>query len=377
MKRLNTWIWQQPNWPSFTWDSEQILPFLSKARLQQGKLLARVSDIGFELMREASADILIEEAVMTAEIEGEKLNRDSVRSSVARHLGLSTFGLPQPSRVIEGLVKVLIDATSQHDIPLTANRLKGWQAALFPTGYSGLLRIQVGEWRSNDEPMQVISGMLGKEKVHFEAVPGPKVQKEMDKFLKWWSLEAETIEGLLRAGIAHFYFVTIHPFEDGNGRLARAITDMALAQDEKLSMRFYSLSSQIVKERDEYYTILEKCQRHTPDITEWLIWFLGCYTKAVDNATTLIANVLAKAHFWQHFSQISVNDKQRKVVNLLLNAGQGNFEGGLTTRKYSSIAKVSRATAFREISDLLQKGIIIQNPSKGRNVNYDLNWNSP
>lgn len=373
MKRLEKWIWQKPDWPSFIWSAERILPFLSSARLQQGKLLSKVTDIGFELMREARADILTEEAVRTAEIEGEKLNRDSVRSSVARHLGLSTFGLPQPSRFIDGLVSVLIDATNQHDSPLTADRLKSWQAALFPTGYSGLLRIQTGEWRSSEEPMQVISGALGREKVHFEAPPGPLIATEMEKFLNWWN-HPNSDDGLLRAGIAHFYFVTIHPFEDGNGRLARAITDMALAQDEKLPMRFYSLSSQIVKEKEEYYDILEKCQKGNSDITDWLVWFLACYTRAVDSAATLIFHILLKSSFWKHFSQVSLNEKQRKVINLLLDTGKDRFEGGLTTRKYVSIAKVSRATAFRDISDLLEKGILLQNPSKGRSVSYDLNW---
>ncbi len=368
------WIWQQPNWPDFIWKTEVLLPFLSKARLEQGKLLGRTKELGFELSQEAGADILIEEVIKTSEIEGAYLNRDLVRSSVAKHLGLPSFGLPQASRSIDGLVDILIDATKKYDQPLTAERLGSWQAALFPTGYSGLLRIQVGEWRSGEDPMQVVSGAIGKENLHFEAVPSSCVENEMDQFLTWWKTSLDTIDGLLRAGLAHFYFVTIHPFEDGNGRIARALTDMALAQDEKISTRFYSLSSQIMKEKQEYYDILEQCQRGDMNITAWLVWFLTSYTRSLEGSSNLIAKVLAKASFWKYFSQTALSDRQRKVVNVLLNAGKDEFEGGLTTRKYSSIAKVSRATAFREITNLIEKKVILQNPSKGRSTSYDLNW---
>ena len=368
------WIWQQPNWPDFIWKTETLLPFLSKARLEQGKLLGRTKELGFELSQEASADILIEEVIKTSEIEGAYLNRDLVRSSVAKHLGLPSFGLPQASRSIDGLVDILIDATKKYDQPLTAERLRSWQAALFPTGYSGLLRIQVGEWRSGEDPMQVVSGAIGKENLHFEAVPSSCVGNEMDQFLTWWKISLDKIDGLLRAGLAHFYFVTIHPFEDGNGRIARALTDMALAQDEKISTRFYSLSSQIMKEKKEYYDILERCQRGDMNITAWLVWFLTSYTRSLEGSSNLIAKVLAKASFWKYFSQTALSDRQRKVVNVLLNAGKDEFEGGLTTRKYSSIAKVSRATAFREITNLIEKKVILQNPSKGRSTSYDLNW---
>jgi len=368
------WIWQQPEWPDFIWKTEALLPFLSKARLEQGKLLGRTKELGFELSQEAGADILIEEVIKTSEIEGAYLNRDLVRSSVAKHLGLSSFGLPQANRSIDALVDILIDATKKYDQPLTAERLRSWQAALFPTGYSGLLRIQVGEWRSGEDPMQVVSGAIGKENLHFEAVPSSCVENEMDQFLAWWKTSQDKIDGLLRAGLAHFYFVTIHPFEDGNGRIARALTDMALAQDEKISTRFYSLSSQIMKEKKEYYDILERCQRGDMDVTAWLVWFLTSYTRSLEGSSKLIAKVLAKASFWKYFSQTALSDRQRKVVNVLLNAGKDEFEGGLTTRKYSSIAKVSRATAFREITNLVEKKVILQNPSKGRSTSYDLNW---
>ncbi len=368
------WIWQQPDWPNFIWEAEALLPFLSKARLEQGKLLARAKGLGFELSQEACADILIEEVIKTSEIEGAYLNRDLVRSSVAKHLGLPSLGLPQASRSIDGLVDILIDATKKYDQPLTAERLKSWQAALFPTGYSGLLRIQVGEWRGGEDPMQVVSGAIGKEILHFEAVPSSCVGNEMDRFLTWWKISLDRIDGLLRAGLAHFYFVTVHPFEDGNGRIARALTDMALAQDEKISTRFYSLSSQIVKEKKEYYDILEQCQRGDMNVTAWLVWFLTSYTRSLESSSNLIAKVLAKASFWKYFSQTALSDRQRKVVNVLLNAGKDEFEGGLTTRKYSSIAKVSRATAFREITNLVEKKVILQNSSKGRSTSYDLNW---
>lgn len=371
---MKKWIWQKEQWPRFTWQADILLPLISKARLVQGKLLAKVNGIGFELSREASADVLTEEAMKTSEIEGEILNRDSVRSSVAKHLGLSTFGLPEPGREVDGLVDVLVDATRNYSKPLTAERLKSWQAALFPTGRSGLFRIQTGEWRTSEDPMQVISGGMRQQRVHFEAVPGLSVEKEMQQFLAWWEFSNGQEDGLVRTGIAHFYFITIHPFEDGNGRIARALTDMALAQDEKTPIRFYSLSSQIMKERKQYYDILERCQKADLDITAWLYWFLGCYTRALDGATKLVAKVLAKATFWQHFGHVSLNERQRKVVNLLLNAGIGGFEGGLTTRKYVSIAKASRATAFREIDDLVEKGLLVQNPTKGRSTSYDLNW---
>lgn len=367
-----TYIWQSTNWPKLGWQSEPLLPLISKARLAQGKLLTKVASLGFKLGREAQADILTEEAVKTSEIEGERLNRESVRSSVAKHLGLPAAGLRPANRSVDGLVEVLLDATKNYEKPLTVTRLKRWQAAFFPTGYSGLRKIQTGDWRGAEHAMQVVSGPVGREKVHYEAPPGKKVAKEMKQFISWWNTSLRNEDGLLRSGLAHFYFVTIHPFEDGNGRIARALTDMALAQDEKLSTRYYSLSSQIMEERDDYYTILELSQKEEGDVTAWLKWYLGCYARAVEKAEKLIAKVLAKADFWHWRQQTAINERQRKVVNRLLDAGKGGFEGGLTTRKYVSMTKVSRATAFREISDLLEKGILHQNPAKGRSVSYDI-----
>lgn len=368
------YIWEYKNWPKLLWEKGPLLTPLSEARKAQGILLAEVKHLGFELGGQAEADVLTEEAIKTSAIEGERLNPESVRSSVARHLGLSTAGLTPATRSVDGLVEVLLDATQNYRKPMTALRLKGWQAALFPTGYSGFSKIRVGKWRGR-EPMRVVSGPVGREKIHFEAPPGERIEKEMQQFLSWWNSSLKQEDGLLRAGMAHFYFVTIHPFEDGNGRVGRALTDMALAQDEKMGTRYYSLSSQIMEERDDYYQALEACSKGN-DITGWLAWFLGCYARAAQGNGKIISNVLAKADFWKRNARAAMNERQKKVVNRLLDSGQGDFKGGLTTRKYVSLAKVSRATAFREMSDLLEKGILSQNHSKGRSVSYELNWNS-
>ena len=367
------YIWQKDNWTDFRWQSKLLLNPIGKARLCQGKLLSKVRALGMNLGQEAQAEILVEETVKTAAIEGETLNRGSVRSSVARHLGLPAAGLPAAERHVDGLVDVLLDATAHYDKPLSAKKLKSWQAALFPTGFSGLNRIRTGKWRGTG-PMRVVSGPIGCEKVHFQAPPMERIDKDIKQFLLWWKESLNNAEGLLRAGIAHFQFITIHPFEDGNGRIARALTDMSLAQDEKLRVKFYSLSSQIMEERNEYYTILEQCQKGDGDITKWLLWFLDSFVRAVEHSEILISRVLAKAEFWQKHRQAIMNERQRKVVNRLLDAGKGGFVGGLTTRKYVSIAKVSRATAYREVSDLVSKKVLQQNQGKGRNISYDLIW---
>ncbi len=371
------YIWQCKSWPKLTWNSDPLLSLLGQSRLSQGDLLSRVKRLGFKLGEEAQADILTEEAIKTSAIEGERLNRQAVRSSVARHLGLPTAGLGPTTRSVDGLIEMLLNATQNYDEPLTAERLKGWQAALFPSGHSGLHKIRVGQWRGN-EPMRVVSGPVGREKIHFEAPPGDMVDTEMRNFFAWWKSDARKIDGILRAGLAHFYFVTIHPFEDGNGRIARALTDMALAQDEKLGTRYYSISSQIMEERDEYYEALEKCSKsYHADVTTWLVWFLGCYQRAVKRSDRIIRDVLSESDFWQQHAQTVMNERQKKVINRVLEAGQGNFTGGLTTRKYVSIAKVSRATAFREISYMLAKKILRPLPGKGRSVHYDLVWPQP
>lgn len=329
--------------------------------------------LGYDLSEEARAEILANEAVKTSAVEGTVLDLDSVRSSVARHLGLPSAGLPAPDRYTDGIVEVLLDATGNYTSSLTAKRLCGWQAALFPTGFSGLHRIKVGKWRGK-EPMRVVSGQIGREKIHFEAPPHERIEREIKQFLTWWSKSSKEANGLVRAGIAHLYFVTIHPFEDGNGRIARAITDMALAQDEKMGKRFYSISTQIMAERNKYYDVLESSQKGGLDITDWLIWFLQCTERAIINAENIVSKVMAKDSFWKKNGTVSINERQRKVINRLLDAGPGGFAGGLTTRKYVSMANTSRVTAYREITDLLEKGLIKQNEGKGRNVSYDINW---
>ncbi|MFC1890456.1 Fic family protein [Thermodesulfobacteriota bacterium] len=367
------YIWQHPDWPNFCWNNDQLMALLGDCRLRQGKLLSRAGALGAEHRLEAQAEILSIETIQTAAIEGELLDRDSVKSSVARRLGLPSAGLPPSDRSADGLVEVLLDATTGCERPLTGVRIKGWQAALFPTGYSGLHLIRVGQWRGT-EPMRVLSGPTGRETIHFEAPPGDQVTDEMGRFIDWWAGEAGKIEGLIRAGIAHFRFVTIHPFEDGNGRIARALTDMALAQDEGVPVRFYSLSAQVMAEREEYYSVLERSQRGDCDITNWLAWFLGCFHRAVERSENLIDLVLMKARFWQKHVQTNLTDRQRKVTNRLLDAGPGGFTGGLSTRKYVSMARTSRATAYREIIDLVQKGVLRRNPGGGRSASYDLAW---
>ena len=367
------YIWQKKNWPNFTWDNDIIIDALSRCNFKRGQLLGRVASLGMEHSLEAQAEVLAAEVLETSAIEGKTLDPESVRSSVARRLGLPDAGLPRQDRYTEGLVDVLLDATGGYEQPLTIERLHGWQAALFPTGYAGMYRIAVGEFRG-DSPMQVISGPIGREKIHYEAPPSSDVAHQVEQFLLWWQEEQNKIDGIIRAAIAGFWFVSIHPYEDGNGRLARAITDMALAQDEKLVVRYYSFSSQIMEEREEYYEVLEKCQKGDLDITAWLLWFLGCFERAIARSGELIGKVLQKSRFWEIHSQTNINQRQRKAINRLLDAGQGGFEGGLTTRKYAGMTKTSKATSYREITDLLAKKILIQNPGKGRSVSYDLAW---
>lgn len=365
------YIWKKSEWPHFKWKSEKLINSLSRARFIQGELLSKIRSLGLDLSEESRSEILIEEAVKTAAIEGQRLDRESVRSSVARKLGLPMAGLKATDRSADGLVDAMLDATNNYNKPLSAKRLKSWQAALFPTGFSGLTKIRVGKWRG-ERAMQVVSGPIGRERVHFEAPPAINVNSEMNNFINWWEKSSKKLDGLLRSAIAHFYFVTIHPFEDGNGRIARILTDMALAQDENLSKRYYSLSARIMLERKMYYEVLEKCQKSSLDITEWLSWFLGCYCRAINDSETTISKVLQKAAFWQKHAQVTLNKNQQKVINRLLEAGPGGFTGGLSTRKYVSIAKVSRATAYRDITDLLKKKILTRHKSKGRSVSYEL-----
>ena len=365
------YIWKQKNWPRFTWQNDKLISVLSKARFAQGKLLSKVGILGLGLSKESRFEILVEETMKTAAIEGQKLNQEAVRSSVAGRLGVPSAGIKAVDKNAEGLIDVILDATGRYKKPLTTERLKSWQAALFPSGYSGLRKIRVGRWRGK-EPMQVVSGAMGREKVHFEAPSANKINAEMKKFVHWWKIESKDMDGLIRAGVSHFYFVTVHPFEDGNGRIARAISEMALAGDEKSSQRYYSLSARIMKERKAYYNILEKSQKGTMDVTEWLKWFLSCFLRALEDSEITISRVLNISDFWHKHAGLSFNKNQRKVINRLLESAPEGFKGGLTTRKYVAMTKVSRATAYRDISDLVEKGVLKQNKGKGRSVSYGL-----
>lgn len=368
MKRLTHYIWGQLEWPAFKWDTAQILLPLSQARKEQGTLLGRIASMGLELSKESQALVLCEETIQNAAIEGQILNLEAVRSSVARRLGLPTAA-KAVDRTADGLVQVLWDATENFAIPLTADRLWGWQAALFPTGYSGLNKIHVGGWRTGS--MQIVSGYVGHEKVHFEVPEAANLGSEMNRFFDWWENGSQSVDGLLRAGLAHLYFVTLHPFEDGNGRLARVLTDMALSQDEKQGKRYYSMSARIMAERKDYYAVLEETQKNDLDVTKWLVWFLGCYRRALTHSENIIGLVLNKALFWQTHATVELRPRQRKAVSRLLDEPEG-FSAGLTTRHYVGMTKVSRATAYREITDLVKKGLLRHHSGQGRNVRYVL-----
>lgn len=363
------WIYEHQNWPDFTWDAKALAFKLADVRHGQGRLLGRMESLGFELKREASLSTLTKDVVKTSAIEGENLNSEEVRSSIARRLGIDTAGLIPASRDVEGIVEVILDATQQFARPLSRDRLFGWHAALFPTGRSGMHRITVGDWRTPDsEPMRVVSGPIGKQKVHFQAPEASRLEEEMQAFLKWFE-NGHEIDPVLKAGIAHLWFVTVHPFEDGNGRIARAIGDMALARADATQDRFYSLSSQIEAERKDYYDQLEKQQRSTLDITKWLKWFLDCLGRAVSSSETTIGNVLFKAQLWDTINQRPVNERQRLIINKML---EDDFKGHMNTSKYARLAKCSKDTALRDIQDLKERGIFIQNPGRGRSTSYRL-----
>lgn len=364
---MKQYIWQRQDWPHFTWDKAELIEVLAQARKLQGQIIAYVDLLGLE----DQAQVLLEEAFTTSAIEGEKLDRNSLRSSIANRLGLSKAGLSSSTRAADGLIELLLDATSNYQKSLTVERIHGWHAGLFPTGHSGIHKINVGEFRTSHEPMQVVSGSLDHTKIHFEAPPSKQVPQEVKSFLKWWS-HSQKEDGLIRAGIAHLWFVTIHPYDDGNGRLARAITDMALAQDEKTGYRLYSVSAQILKERDAYYEILESIQKNNLDITLWLKWFLEMLTKAFANSQGLIHKAIFVAKFWKHHQATVLNERQRKVIQKMLALEPEGFLGGITNKKYVSITKTSRESAKRDLADLEQKGILKRNPGEGRSVSYSL-----
>lgn len=363
------WIHEHQNWPNFTWDADALASKLVDVRHRQGRLLGRMEGLGFEFKLEASLSTLTNDVVKSSAIEGENLNPEEVRSSIARRLGIDIAGIIPASRNVEGIVEMMLDATQMYSKPLSKDRLFGWHAALFPTGRSGMHRITVGDWRTIDAgPMQVVSGHVGREKIHFEALDAGRLEDEMRAFFAWFDKHND-IDPVLKAGVAHLWFVTIHPFEDGNGRIARAIGDMALARADGIPDRFYSLSSQIESERKDYYDQLEKQQRCTPEITGWLEWFLDCLGRAISSAEQTLGNVLFKAQLWGRINQNPVNKRQRLIINRML---KDDFKGHMNTSKYAKLAKCSKDTALRDIQDLKARSIFIQNASGGRSTSYRL-----
>ncbi len=364
-----TYIHQQPGWPRFHWDQEALAAPLAGTRHRQGRLLGRMEGLGFALRNEAQLETLTLDVLKSSEIEGENLNPDHVRSSVARRLGLETAGMVAAERDVEGVVEMMLDATQNFGQPLTDERLFGWHAALFPTGRSGMRKIIVGAWRDDAAgPMQVVSGPVGKEKVHYEAPAAALVPKEMSAFFAWANGADEKTDPVLRAALAHLWFVTIHPFDDGNGRIARAIADCLLARSETSAQRFYSMSAQIRAERDEYYDILERTQRGTLDITPWMEWFLGCLGRAFDGTETTLSAVMRKARFWERHARVTMSDRQREMLNRLLDG----FTGRLTAQKWAKLARCSHDTALRDIRALIEHGILQQDPGGGRSTSYSL-----
>ncbi len=368
MQRMKNFIHQKDNWPNFTWKSDEIVNLLSEARNLQGRLLGKMESLGFDLRNEALLDTLTLDVLKSSEIEGEFLNPDQVRSSIARKLGMEIAGLVESDRNVDGVVEMMLDATQNCFKPLTADRLFDWHAALFPTGRSGMYKITVADWRKDTTgPMQVVSGALGKERVHFQAPDSALVENEMNLFLDWFNNSSET-DLVLKAAIAHLWFVTIHPFEDGNGRIARALTDMLLAQSDKSNQRFYSMSAQIRIERKEYYEILEKTQTGNLDISEWINWFLNCLISSLKSTDSHLVRILFKAGFWTRNSKTLINERQKKLLNKLLDG----FDGKLTSSKWAKIAKCSKDTAIRDINDLIDKGILQKESAGGRSTNYEL-----
>lgn len=364
-----TYIHQKSDWPAFTWNMAALAPTLDRVHKKQGRLLGRMESLGFELRQEANLTTLTSDVVKSSAIEGENLNPQEVRSSIARRLGLDIAGLPAASRDVDAVVEMMLDATQRFDVPLTAERLFGWHAGLFPTGRSGIHKITVGAWRTGEAgAMQVVSGPIGREKVHFEAPEASRLNHDMAAFVNWFESKSDT-DSVLRAGVAHLWFVTIHPFDDGNGRIARAIADMALARSDGSKDRFYSMSSEIEREKKQYYLELESQQKSGMDITPWLSWFLVCLERAIDAAETSLASVLRKARLWERVNRKPVNDRQKAVINRML----GDFEGFLNTSKYAKLAKCSNDTALRDIQELVERGILIRNQGGGRSTSYRLN----
>ena len=363
-----TYIHEHPDWPHFQWRQEELIDLLATIRHQQGLLLGRMEAVGFDLRQQAQLNALTETVLKTSEIEGEVLNVDEVRSSVASRLGVDIGGLAPPHRNVDGIVDLMVDATLQCDEPLSAERLFGWHSSLFPTGRNNITRITTGAWRApGDGPMRVVSGRIGRERIHFEAPSEDRIEHEMRAFLQWFNAPTKH-DNILNAAIAHLWFVTIHPFDDGNGRIARGIADMALARSDGVSQRFYSMSSQIRKERADYYEILELTQKGAMDITNWMVWFLDCLGRALENAQDTVASAVARVRFWDTFAGMQLNDRQRKVIRQLVNG----FDGYLTSTRWAKITGCSQDTALRDITDLINKSVLERSQSGGRSTRYDL-----
>ena len=362
------YIYEQSDWPQFKWDSEKLLTLLIEVRNLQGQVVGKMGALGFDLRNQANLEILTQDVLKSTEIEGEILNPDQVRSSVARRLGIDISGLVHSDRNVDGVVEMLIDATENFDKPLNKDRLFAWHNALFPTAYSGMYKVLVGRWRDDStRSMQVVSGPMGKEKVHYQAPPASSLETEMEKFIEWIN-DRQDIDIVIKAALSHLWFVTLHPFEDGNGRIARAITDMILAQSDNQSYRFYSMSSQIRNERKKYYDILEKTQKGNLNITDWLEWFLNCLLHALKSSETILERVIFKHNFWMSNSSAIKNERQKKLLNRILDG----FDGKLTTSKWAKIGKCSQDTASRDIQDLIEKRILYKLPGGGRSTGYDL-----
>jgi len=362
------YIYERKGWPRLNWNREHLADPLAAVRHEQGRLIGHMEALGFPLRQEAVLQTLTADVLKSSEIEGEQLDEAQVRSSIARRLGMDIGGLKPSDRNVEGIVEMMLDATRHYDQALTAERLFSWHASLFPTGRSGMTKIRTGAWRNDSNgPMQVVSGPVGRERVHFQAPPAKALGEEMRAFLKDFNAKTD-MDPVLKAGLAHLWFVTIHPFDDGNGRIARAIADMALARSENSPQRFYSMSAQIRLERTAYYEILEQTQKEALDVTPWMDWFLGCLGRAIDGAQTTLAAVLAKARFWESIAAIPINDRQRPVLNRLLDG----FDGKLTSSKYAKLAKCSPDTALRDILFLVERGVLVRNPGGGRSTSYAL-----
>jgi Fic family protein len=373
MRRISKYIYERPGWPELVWNSELLTPVLADVRHRQGRLGGQMQALGFGLREEAVLQTLTADVVKSSEIEGEILDAQAVRSSIARRLGINVGGLKPTDRNVEGVVEMMLDATRNYEKALTLKRLFEWHSDLFPSGKVGTRSVSVGAWRDDaNGPMQVVSGRAGRTRVHFQAPDAARVEEEMGSFLKWFNTESahrpSGIDPVLKAGVAHLRFVTIHPFDDGNGRIARAITDLCLARSERSAQRFYSMSAQIRQERKAYYDILEQTQRNGMDVTPWLQWFLGCLGRAIDGAGALLGSVLAKARFWEQLGETPVNGRQRAVLNRLLDG----FAGKLTTTKWAKLTKCSQDTATRDVRDLVDRAILVRSAEGGRSTSYSL-----